>query len=197
MTHSCNTGLPEPRHIVRRLAAQPWFSHYHRLFVLVMVANLGWLGFATGSDGTTLSALHASSSIADLVVVNLSIAVLVRQQYVVNLLFWIATRAPTCWPLAIRRSLAKVYHFGGLHSGCATAATSWFALDAAMLTIRSIDGETAVTQGRIALAGALLGVLVLIVVMALPAMRARFHNGFERVHRFGGWTALLLFWAPA
>lgn len=35
---------------------------------------------------------------------------------------------------------------------------------------------------------------MLIVVMALPWIRGRFHNGFERVHRFAGWGALLLFW---
>ena len=31
--------------------------------------------------------------------------------------------------------------------------------------------------------------------MAQPRIRGRFHNGFERVHRFAGWAALLLFWA--
>jgi hypothetical protein len=30
--------------------------------------------------------------------------------------------------------------------------------------------------------------------MALPSFRARFHDSFERAHRLGGWTALILFW---
>jgi hypothetical protein len=32
------------------------------------------------------------------------------------------------------------------------------------------------------------------IVMAWPSIRARYHDNFELVHRFGGWTALLLFW---
>ena len=31
--------------------------------------------------------------------------------------------------------------------------------------------------------------------MAQAALRMRFHDHFERMHRFGGWTALVLFWA--
>lgn len=39
-----------------------------------------------------------------------------------------------------------------------------------------------------------LAILVLLVVMALPKNRERFHDNFELIHRFGGWAALLLFW---
>jgi hypothetical protein len=194
MNPSLDIGLPAQGHLIRRLCAQSWLSHYHRLFMLVMGANLVWLFLALTAGRPMTVTIPASSALAHLVIVNLSVAVLVRQQYVVNLLFWIATRAPTTWPLAIRRTLAKIYHFGGLHSGCATAATAWFVLDVMALTIRAADGEPGVAWGRIALAYTLMGVLLLIVIMALPAMRSRFHNGFERVHRFGGWTALALFW---
>ncbi|MGF1865868.1 hypothetical protein L4D15_11450 [Enterovibrio norvegicus] len=54
-----------------------------------------------------------------MVIANVFIAVIIRQQYVINLLFWLATRAPTTWPLSIRWHLGKIYHHGGLHSGCA------------------------------------------------------------------------------
>lgn len=37
-------------------------------------------------------------------------------------------------------------------------------------------------------------ILLLIVVMAQKNIRAKYHNSFEISHRFGGWTALLLFW---
>ena len=36
-----------------------------------------------------------------------------------------------------------------------------------------------------------------LIALALPAYRAKAHNRFELMHRFGGWTALLLFWAHA
>jgi hypothetical protein len=195
MNRPLDTCLPAERHWIRKLCAQSWLSHYHRLFMLAIAANLAWLACAIEAGDSIAGTLLSSSGLADLVVVNLSVAVLVRQQYVVNLLFWIATRAPTTWPLVIRRSLAKVYYFGGLHSGCAVAATAWFAVDVIALTSQLGEGGTTPAGSRIALAYALMGVLLLIVVMALPSMRARFHNGFERVHRFGGWTALILFWA--
>ncbi|RZQ51137.1 hypothetical protein C1E23_21215, partial [Pseudoalteromonas phenolica] len=36
--------------------------------------------------------------------------------------------------------------------------------------------------------------LILIIITALPFMRAKFHNQFEITHRLGGWTVLILFW---
>jgi hypothetical protein len=41
----------------------------------------------------------------------------------------------------------------------------------------------------------LVALLVGMAVMARPSYRARSHDTFERMHRFGGWTALGLFWA--
>ena len=35
---------------------------------------------------------------------------------------------------------------------------------------------------------------VLVVVCAAPRVRSRAHNLFELSHRFGGWTAIGLFW---
>jgi hypothetical protein len=32
------------------------------------------------------------------------------------------------------------------------------------------------------------------IVFALPSLRAKYHNTFEVVHRFAGWTAVALFW---
>lgn len=112
----------------------------------------------------------------------------------INLLFWLATRAPTCWPLAIRRSLAKVYHFGGLHSGGAMAAIVWFVALLGSMIWQRTDGAGGVSLTLLAISAALLGLLLLMAIMALPGIRSRFHNAFERTHRFAGWAALLLFW---
>jgi hypothetical protein len=121
-------------------------------------------------------------------------AILIRQQYIINLLFWLATRAPTSWPLAVRRSLAKVYHFGGLHSGAALAAIGWFVALLGSLSWHWMESLGGVSLTLLWVNGGLLGVLLLIATMAHPRIRARFHNGFERTHRFGGWSALVLFW---
>jgi hypothetical protein len=190
-----NFLMPARRPLWRRLGTLPKFSQYNRLVALVFVLN----GVAL-FHGLTVGQWWSTSGIAlqalsQMVVANLSLAILVRQQYLVNLLFWLATRAPTSWPLAIRRSLAKVYHFGGLHSGGAVSALVWFAALYGSLIWQRFEGPGGISLVMIGLCGGLLALLMLIVVMALPRIRARFHNAFERTHRFAGWAALGLFWA--
>ncbi|MHB2139707.1 hypothetical protein ACX64L_17380 [Pseudomonas monsensis] len=190
-----NIVLPARRPLWQRLGTLPMFSHYNRLVVLVLACNMAVLvyGITVGqwwsTAGVNLPMLSA------LVVANLSLAILIRQQYLINLLFWLATRAPTTWPLAVRRSLAKVYHFGGLHSGGAMAAIAWFALLFGSMIWQRLEGPGGVSLTLIGLSGGLLGLLLLVAVMAMPTLRGRFHNAFERTHRFAGWAALAMFWA--
>ncbi|MCU0073520.1 hypothetical protein N8H71_18155 [Pseudomonas koreensis] len=187
--------LPPRRPLWRRLGTLPLFSHYNRLVALVLLANLGALVY-----GITVGQWWSASGIAlealsQLVLTNLSMAILIRQQYLINLLFWLATRAPTSWPLAIRRSLAKVYHFGGLHSGGAMAAIVWFVALLGSMIWQRTEGAGGVSLTLLAISSGLLGLLLAMAIMALPGIRSRFHNAFERTHRFAGWAALLLFWA--
>lgn len=190
-----NIVLPARRPLWQRLGTLPMFSHYNRLVVLVLACNIAVLvyGITVGqwwsTAGVNLPMLSA------LVVANLSLAILIRQQYLINLLFWLVTRAPTTWPLAVRRSLAKVYHFGGLHSGGAMAAIAWFALLFGSMIWQRLEGPGGVSLALIGLSGGLLGLLLLVAVMAMPTLRGRFHNAFERTHRFAGWAALAMFWA--
>ncbi|HWH86132.1 MAG TPA: hypothetical protein VNV36_05070 [Pseudomonas sp.] len=190
-----NVELPAKRAWWRRLGTLPICSHYNRLVVLVFVANIAMLGYGLNagqwwtSSGIDLSALSA------MVVANLSMAILIRQQYLINLLFWLVTRVPTTWPLSIRRSLAKVYHFGGLHSGGAMAAIAWFAVLLGSMIWQRYAGRGGISLALIGLGSGLFGLLLLVAIMALPGIRARFHNAFERTHRFAGWAALAMFWA--
>lgn len=183
------TPLPARPGGWRRWSGAPLFSHYNRLVALVLVAN-GWFALAS----LQLPVVDVQV-VSQLVMFNLALAILVRQQYVINGLFWLATRIPVTWPLCIRRHAAKVYHLGGLHSGGAVAATLWFALLVGSQGWRYLQQPHSVSAAWLLVSGALLGMLVLMVVMAQPWIRGRFHNGFERVHRFAGWAALLLFWA--
>jgi len=160
---------------VRRLLKHPRLMHYNRLAALVIAANLGFL--YAGWAPTPVTMGRAA-------LVNLALAVLVRQQYVVNLFFRLATWPPTSWPLRIRWTLGKVYHFGGLHVGGALAGTAWFLA----LTVATPNGPS------MAVGWALIALLALIVATALPPFRSRHHDHFEKIHRFGGWTALALFW---
>ncbi|MFI6316760.1 hypothetical protein ACIBG8_04540 [Nonomuraea sp. NPDC050556] len=155
----------------RRALKHPRLMHYNRLAALVLAVNLGVLAYGPGPDPRAMS--HAALG-------NFALAVIVRQQYVVNLLFWLATRPPTTWPLRVRWALAKVYHFGGLHIGGALAGTLWF-------LAMALDLGGAVSYVLVVL-------LACMIVTALPPLRSRFHDLFERTHRFGGWTVLVLFW---
>jgi hypothetical protein len=182
--------IPPP--LVRALS-HPLLMPYNRLVVLVLAANLA-LAYAarpTWWSGHTIN-LHAISNFA---LANVTLAILIRQQLVINLLFWLATRAPTTWPLRIRSTLGKVYHFGGLHVGAAIAGALWFVALAGSQTYSAALGHNPVPAPHLAIFLALAVLLVTIVVTALPPLRQRFHNIFERTHRFAGWAVLALFWA--
>lgn len=186
--------LPKPQFILRRIWKHHTFSHYRRLVVLVVAVNVFLLiyGLTDGSWFTREGI--ALGTLSNLVIGNFALTILIRQQYVINFLFWLATRAPTHWPLAIRQTLGKVYHFGGLHMGGALAGTAWFVLFVVALCYHWIMGLSGVGLGTFAVTCLLLALLGLMITTALPGQRARFHDRFERIHRFGGWTALGLFW---
>jgi hypothetical protein len=186
--------LPPPQHWLRRLGRTELTMHYNRLIALVLVIN-AWTAVATLRDGLwTRSHGQVIDTLATLVVVNLTAAVVIRQHYVVNLLFWLATRAPTSWPLSIRWTLAKVYHFGGIHVGGAIAATSWSVALLATLAVYVARGASPVSPLTLVLLVAILGLLVAISITARPSHRQRRHDRFERIHRLGGWSSLLVFW---
>jgi hypothetical protein len=174
---------------VRRTLRQPRFMHYNRLAIGVLLINVGtlWLvsGHAAWPDTKTLLILAQA---------NLACAIIVRQQYVVNFVSWLATRVPTNWPLRLRWTLAKVYHFGGLHVGTAVAGTAWYLLFVASQTREALRGGSPVSAARLVTSYALVLLLVGIVICARPSARARSHDRFEVTHRLGGWTLLVVTW---
>ncbi|KAG9230506.1 hypothetical protein BJ875DRAFT_499075 [Amylocarpus encephaloides] len=177
--------IPEKkgRHGLRSLRHRI-FSLYRRLFSVVFVANIlaVILMARYGKQGKHLE--NMSTAIG----ANLMTAVLMRQEYVVNLLFTIACSCKTSAPMWLRRNLAKVYHIGGLHSGCAVASTIW-------LIIFTIAASINATSPAVLVISYLLIALLLgICVTAHSTLRMKYHDRFELIHRFAGWTSLLLFW---
>ncbi|MFC9424619.1 hypothetical protein [Streptomyces sp. NPDC056987] len=175
----------------RRLFKHPRLMHYNRLAALVLLANLGFLAAGPYSPRTLGHAALA----------NLALAVVVRQQYVINLLFRLATRPSTRRPLKLRWTLAKVYHFGGVHVGGAVAGALWFLGQTVALTGTGTGtgaGAPVTASGAgialLVVAYALIALLAGVIATALPPFRARFHDRFEKIHRYGGWAALALFW---
>lgn len=167
---------------------------YHRLIVGVLVLNVGvvvhqaWSGSWRLVDGSALAAMST------LTLVNVTIAVLVRNQGVLNAVYRLAGRAPSTWPLGLRRRVSEVHHIGGVHVGCAVAGSAWlvaFTVAALMTEVRHaalLDVVALTSCVGLAI------VLVVMTVCAVPPVRMRAHNVFENSHRWGGWTAVALFW---
>ncbi len=186
---------PTPTPVVRRALKHPRFMHYNRLIALVALLNAGLVTFHLLRGGWHIADGTALSGLSDLIVVNLAIAVFMRQQHLLNLIFAVAGRGSRRWPLRLRWMVSKVNHIGGLHVGAALAGTLslWaFAVVAAMARARH---PAAADFTTVALAFSLSTVLLVVVLGAMPPVRARLHNVFELTHRFGGWTSMGLFWA--
>lgn len=167
------------------------------LYVVLLLAVLALNAalFAWGMmAGWWLPEARSLQLIAAISQINLLFAVLPRQHWMVNLISWLATRAPVSWPLALRWKLAQYYHVGGLHVGGALAATAWYLVYVVLLAPAWADGVAGYDDVSMALALAVLLILVAICALAAPGFRTRHHDVFEASHRFGTWTVLALAW---
>lgn len=166
---------------------------YQRLFSVVFIGNA--IAFIT----EMLLYRHSHpfgpplGNLATAVAANVMGAIMIRQEYVINSLYNIFCWTPLWMPLRFRRVVAKLYHFGGVHSGCAVSASAWFILYSALITKRYVDGDFN-EPAVIAITYILLALFLALCVFALPKLRIFSHNTFEAVHRFGGWAAVALFW---
>jgi hypothetical protein len=186
-----NEELLPPKIALHAIFKHPWIMPYNRLAMGVFAINVLIL-YALSHQFSIPLMQTSKNGINYLILANFFIALIIRQEYVINFLFWAATRAPTRWPLSVRWSLGKVYHFGGVHVGGFFSGSLWFIL----LTIMLINsGSAPRLQTILCVLHSVL--LVCIMVMALPLIRSRYHNQFEWVARFGSWASLFLFWCQA
>ena len=179
---------------------QRWLRHrafilYRRFFSVVILANLAVAGFILyrkiGQNKRVLADLATAAA------ANLCMAVLMRSEPVVNLLFTVFCSVPTSFPLAIRRHCARIFHIGGIHSGCAIAATLFFTIFTLTATVESVDVaelHSNVSTAVLVLSYLIMALLIAISLMSHPTLRVKHHNIWEMSHRFGGWTALILLW---
>ncbi|KAH7304763.1 surfactin synthetase subunit 3 [Stachybotrys elegans] len=197
-------GSPEEFEVPQKKGFHGWrwvrhrgLSAYRKLFGVIFLANMGvfaWMLWESRSVSFSLPIPHIATAVA----ANLLGAVLLRQDYVVNLIFWACSRLSTSLPLSVRRHFARVYHNGGVHSGCAVSASVWWTVFTGAATgnfLAAGDALYPVDLATLLLSYLVLLLLVSILVMAYPAIRAKMHDQFEWTHRFAGWTALGLVWA--
>ncbi len=100
----------------------------------------------------------------------------------------------TSLPLSIRRRLAKVFHYGGAHSGSGTSAVAWFILYVVLATKDYVDKPTIDNRNNLILSYVIITMFSLILASAYPRFRILFHDYFEAGHRYAGWITLITFW---
>lgn len=205
-----NNFLP-PKRGNRLYRALRWrsFTTYYRLFTIVVLANLGAWAFVNyrlirrapfiyQDPSHNYSIEHELMGMLTAVSANLVAAIVMRNEHFVNFLFRIfVVHVPATTPLRVRRVIAKVYCYGGVHSGAGLMATLWYT----SFTVGSIydsirwQGEFSfMDRVNLGLTGLNWFLFVVIVSAAHPRVRSYMHDYFEASHRFCGWVLLVSFW---
>ncbi|KAF1953845.1 acetyl-CoA synthetase-like protein [Byssothecium circinans] len=199
---SISEDLPVSLPAKNGMHGQRWLRHkafilYRRFFSIIALTNVAvacyilWRRYRLNR--------YIMADIATATATNLCVAILMRSEPVIIFLFTTACSVPTSWPLAIRRHCARIFHIGGIHSGCAIAAVMWF-------TIFTISTSLEFTKPPavrcVSLTGAVLTYLIWPILVAIaslshPLIRIKYHDLWEFTHRFGGWTALILLWCQS
>ncbi|CAK5283573.1 unnamed protein product [Mycena citricolor] len=166
------------------------FTSYRKTFATIFIANMAaFIGLMVRKDGRPLAPDVGSAAS-----VNLMVTLLFRQENFVNLLYEIAVACPQSAPLWLRSRLAKVFHYGGGHSGSGTAAVVWYALYTGLTTKDYLARPSNWGLANVITSYILITMFVCILASAHPILRRRYHDHFEAVHRYSGWVALMTFW---
>lgn len=169
------------------------FTVYHRLSMLVIVPNLFMILYGILERNLFQQPRICLSGVA----ANVAAAVLIRQDHIINILFWSFGQLPHRTPLWLRKHAAKLYHLGGIHSGAGVAAGIWF-LFFNIAAVHRRPRNMPLMAGIIATVAlcTLMDILFLqILVFSIPVIRTKFHDLWEQMHRFSGWMLLTSFWA--
>ncbi|KAI1196816.1 hypothetical protein F5X97DRAFT_200872 [Nemania serpens] len=165
-------------------------SSYRKIFGVIFTINLiVFIVFLVTTRGNPKSRDIGSAASA-----NLLVCILFRQEEFVNLVYEIFVLAPHSWPLSIRKRLAKVFHYGGCHSGAGTAAVVWYLLYTILATKEYVEDRETDTLINIITSYIVITMFAVILTSAHPNLRRKYHDHFEAFHRFAGWGALLAFW---
>ncbi|KAK5941745.1 hypothetical protein PMZ80_005696, partial [Knufia obscura] len=182
---------PQPRPGWYSFLRYTALNTYRRLFSLVFIGNVIAFIIIMVRNAQLLDLVNAAA-------INLCICGLARSPFVINTLFVTAGKIPRSTPIRLRTLAAKVFHFGGVHSGCGVASAIWYIAFVGKVTYDYTHGDIpqdSVNVAVVVLAYLIMVLLCAIIVAAYPAIRFRYHDYFEAVHRFSGWAVILLFWA--
>ena len=166
-------------------------SVYKRLFSIYVVTNIIVLIVVLCRSDTVN--LGSASTLGIPISANVLIAALSRTEYVVNALFASVIWIPPTAPLKVRRIVAKVYEYGGVHSGAGFSAALWVIAFTIQMT-RAYFSNESFDSSILVFTYLLFFFLVAIGMSAHPSFRRIQHNSFEAIHRFAAWTSVALYW---
>lgn len=185
------TPLGEPKRLAWLRYAI--FSIYRRLFTFVFLANIGMFVYVMTADRQLIALVNATAA-------NLLACGLARQPLVVNTIFRVVLSVPRSAPFALRKWVAKVYHYGGVHSGCGITALVWYIGFVGLMSHQywtpssaGAGATVSLPAAPVAVAYIILVLLMAIAVVAHPMFRMKLHDYFELIHRFAGWLVVALF----
>ncbi|KAK0721035.1 hypothetical protein B0H67DRAFT_485150 [Lasiosphaeris hirsuta] len=172
-------------------------SVYRRIFCLAFLGNFAALAFLVTNSFVEGKKLLTYQQAGVAVTANITAAMLVRNEHIVNALFWVFGTWTKRLPYWARKLVAKVYSYGGIHSGGAVAGTFWYIAFLVLLTVElQASGPLSVVRSWIYFVSYfILFLLVSMLISAHPRLRVLMHNWFEGIHRYMGWLAVILFWA--
>ncbi|PSS05224.1 integral membrane protein TmpA [Coniella lustricola] len=162
---------------------------YRRLFSLVFLGNLAAI----------IAVIVRQRYVVDLLTgcaANVMVCGLARQPLVVNSLFYVFCLIPTSTPIRLRHLACKIFHLGGVHSGCGVASLLWYIAFFGVYCYQfELVSSSATSIAMLVLAALILCVLLAVILVTWPRFRETHHDAYEFTHRFGSWTILALFWA--
>lgn len=184
-------GSKEPVGQIRKITLwtkwQLFFNTYRKLFTFVVAINF---------VGLVLAALdiwkYPRNYTGAVVLGNILVAVLVRNELFIRILYIIVNACFAKWPpLWFRLGCTSVLqHLGGIHSGCATSGFVWLIFRLVLIFLDHANYNDAIL-----VMGVLTNFAIAIsVASGVPWVRNTHHNVFERFHRFFGWIGLLFTW---
>ena len=153
---------------------------YRRLFSLVFLGNLAAFIWVIIEEQSPLNLINAAAA-------NILALGLARQPLVINLMFKVFGAIPRSAPLRLRRWCAKIYCYGGVHSGCGIASLVWYIGFIVLLTRNCVLERQTTNDLRrpfvirpvmMALSYVVLVLLLAIIIAAHPKIRFMLHDWF-------------------
>lgn len=124
---------------------------------------------------------------------NILVAVLVRNELILHLLYRLAVWTSVKIVYGKYYFNSAVHYIGGVHASCATWGFLWLIVDV-LQQLGNPSNPLSMTTSNdpisIAISSILLTLLFVIIITAIPPFRHKFHDTFEISHRYLGWTCL-------